>query len=317
MVKVSVIVPVYNVENYIEKCLDSLLAQTIDEIEILAVDDGSKDTSGEIIDAYAAKYENITAFHKPNGGLSDARNFGLQYAIGEFIAFVDSDDYVDCDMLKKMVDKAILEDLDIVVCDTTIEYEHTAYPLASNLHYTDDKVKAYIFAHPMACTRLVRKTIMDQFQFEKGIFYEDLNVTPTYVLATKRIGFLEEPFYHYVQRDASIMNQREFSEKLLDIFTVLQHVKDAFANQKMEKQYHDELEYLYIIHLLRSATLRFLQYKNGTGYVKRINEIMNTYYPNWRQNIYFKRSNRKFRLVCWLAYKEHYSMLKGLMKLQK
>src|SRR5574344_2022066 len=102
MIKVSVIVPVYNVEKYLPKCLDSLVNQTLQDIEIIVVNDGTKDNSQKIIDKYAKKYKNIKSYIKENGGLSDARNYGVAKANGEYISFIDSDDYIDKKMLEKM-----------------------------------------------------------------------------------------------------------------------------------------------------------------------------------------------------------------------
>ena len=117
MIKVSVIVPVYNVENYLVKCLDSLVHQTLKDIEIIVVNDGSPDNSQNIIDTYVKKYpKKIKAFSKKNGGQGSARNYGLKYAKGEYIAFVDSDDYVDLDMFFKMYNKAKEDNSDIVIC---------------------------------------------------------------------------------------------------------------------------------------------------------------------------------------------------------
>ena len=118
MPKVSVIVPVYNVEKYIEKCLDSLVNQTLNNIEIIVVNDGSKDNSQDIIDKYCKKYKNIKSFIKENGGLSDARNAGLDICTGEYITFVDSDDLIDKDFIKILYDISKQKDADIVACST-------------------------------------------------------------------------------------------------------------------------------------------------------------------------------------------------------
>lgn len=315
--KVSVIVPVYNVEKYLEKCLDSLVNQTLKEMEVIVVNDGTKDNSQEIIDHYVEKYNNVTGVIKENGGLSDARNYGMQYAKGEFIAFVDSDDYVDLKMFEKMYDKAVNDNLDVVVCDTVIEYENYSYVLKSNLHYTEDDVRAYVYASPMACTRMVRRTIMEKFSFEKGIFYEDLNLTPTYITETRKVGFLEEPLYYYVQRQASIMNQQQFHGKLLDIFKVLDHVKKVYEEKGILEEFHDEIEYLYLIHLLRSATLRFIQYKNTRVYLEQIRGKMKQEFPKWKKNPYLGKSNVKFKIVCYLAFYKQYKMLKVLNRIKK
>ena len=115
--KVSIIVPVYGVEEWLERCMESLVHQTLQDIEIIVVNDGSPDNSQEIIDRYVKEYPDLVQGHiKENGGLSDARNYGLQYATGEYIAFVDSDDYVDVTMYEKLYKKAIEEESDAVTC---------------------------------------------------------------------------------------------------------------------------------------------------------------------------------------------------------
>ena len=124
MVKVSVIVPVYNVEKYIRKCLDSLVNQTLEDIEIIVVNDGSKDSSIDILKEYAEKHNNIKVYEKENGGLSDARNYGLQFATGKYIAFLDSDDYVDVNLYKRMYEKAKAEDSDMVECNFYWVYDN-------------------------------------------------------------------------------------------------------------------------------------------------------------------------------------------------
>lgn len=315
--KVSVIVPVYNVEKYIKRCLESLVHQTLKEIEIIVVNDGSEDQSQKIVDEYADKYSNIVSVCKINGGLSDARNYGMKYAKGEYVAFVDSDDYVEIKMFENMYQKAVQENLDIIVCDTVIEYEDHSYVLRSDMHFSEDSVRAYVYASPMACTRMVKRTVMECFSFEKGILYEDLNVTPTYITETRKVGFLEEPLYHYVQRNNSIMNQQRFNERLLDIFKVTDHVKSIFEEKGLFEEFHDEIEYLFLIHLLRSATLRFIQYNDTEIYLKQINETIKKQFPEWKRNKYFRQSNIKFKLVCYLAASERYRVLKILNKIKQ
>ena len=123
-IEVSVIVPVYNVERYLTQCLDSLVNQTLEAIEIIVVNDGTKDNSQSIIDQFQAQYPSkIRSFFKTNGGLGDARNFGMQKATGEYIGFVDSDDYVEHDMYQKMYDLAQRDNLDLVVCGLEYFYE--------------------------------------------------------------------------------------------------------------------------------------------------------------------------------------------------
>ncbi|MCF0156053.1 MAG: glycosyltransferase, partial [Veillonella sp.] len=118
MSKISVIVPIYNVEPYIHQCVDSIINQTYKDLEIILVDDGSPDNCGKICDEYAAKDDRVKVIHRPNGGLSAARNSGLDVATGEYIAFVDSDDYIACNMYSDMMEFMLKHKLDIVVCSS-------------------------------------------------------------------------------------------------------------------------------------------------------------------------------------------------------
>ena len=140
MPKVSVVVPVYNVDKYLERCLDSLVYQTLKDIEIVIVNDGSTDKSAEIIKKYVQSYPNkVFAFEKENGGLSDARNFGIKKCHGDYIGFVDSDDYVSLDMFKKLYEKAISKDFDITVCDVRLVWKNKSKEIVKVEH--DDFVK--------------------------------------------------------------------------------------------------------------------------------------------------------------------------------
>ena len=308
--KVSVIVPVYNVEKYIKKCLDSLVNQTLNGVEIIVVNDGSPDNSQKIIDEYTKKYKNVKSYIKENGGLSDARNYGIKKATGEYISFVDSDDYIRNDMLEIMYNYAIKEDLNVVVCDSINVYDNGSEILIkSNNNYSDNDVRNYIISPPMACTRLFKKTIFDKIQFKKNIYYEDLEMTPKVVNITDKIGFVSEGLYYYVQRDGSIMKQNVFNKKLLNIFDVLKSNKDL-----LEDKFPEEIEYMYITHLLRTASLRFLNYDNGKEYIYKIHNIMKEYFPKWKNNVYYKKSSFKLKLICILAYNKNILLLKLIKK---
>ena len=309
--KVSVIVPVYNVEKYIKKCLNSLVNQTLDEVEIVVVNDGSPDNSQKIIDEYTKKYKNIKSYVKENGGLSDARNYGIKRATGKYISFVDSDDYIRKDMLEKMYNYAIQKNFDVVVCDSINVYsDGTEILIKSNNNYSDDDVKNYIISPPMACTRLFKKSIFDKIEFKKNIYYEDLEMTPKVVNLTKKIGFVSDGLYYYAQRDGSIMKQNVFNDKLLNIFDVLKSNKDL-----LENEFPQEIEYMYITHLLRTASLRFLDYDNGKEYVYKIHNIMKKYFPKWKNNEYYKKSSFKLRTICILAYNRNILLLKIIKKI--
>jgi len=311
MIKISVIVPIYNTERYLSKCLDSLVNQTLKDIEIIVVNDETPDNSQKIIDKFVKKYKNIKSYIKKNGGLSDTRNYGIKKATGEYIVFIDSDDYIDLSMLEKLYNSAKENKLDIVTCNCVKVYEDNdnKIVLKSNLNYSDDVVKNYLLAQPMACIRIFKRELFKNNSFKKGIYYEDLELVPRMVNSTKKIGFLDEDLYYYLQRNGSIIHQKKFNDKFLDIFTVLDTNRDA-----LEKEYPEEIEYMYITHLLRTASLRFLDCNDSSDYLEKINKIIKDNFPNWKNNIYYKKSSWKLRMICRLAYNRQYYLLKLIKK---
>lgn len=313
MIKVSVIVPVYNVEKYLKKCLDSVVNQTLKDIEIVIVNDGSPDNSELIIDEYTNKYKNILSLKKQNGGLSSARNYGLKHAHGQYVVFLDSDDYIDLNMLKDMYVEVTKRKLDILVCDHYKVYETNDNKtlIKSNLKYSNDDIKNYIISSPAASLKMFKRNLFDDdFLFTEGIYYEDLSLMPTFIVKTKKIGFIDKPYYYYLQRNSSIMHQKEFNKKQLDIFRVLNNIKNIYIKNNIYEDYKKEIEYLYITHLLRTATLRFLKFGNVEEYLKMINDTMKKEFPNWSKNVYFKKSSYKLKLICYLAYNKNYRLLK-------
>lgn len=310
--KVSVIVPVYNVYEYLDKCLNSLVNQTLKNIEIIVVNDGSPDNSEEIINKYVKEYSNVYSYKKENGGLSSARNYGLKYAKGEYIAFIDSDDFVELNMLEEMYNKAKEDNSDIVICDYySLEEKEKRY-INCHLKMSSNSKKEYLLSPPNAWIRLIKKEIMDKEKFTEGLYYEDLDINPRLFIHANKISYVEKPLYNYLVRSGSIMGQKKFNTKLLDIFIVLDNNKRI-----LEKKYFPELEYLYITHLLRTATLRFLDYPEAMEYLDKINGIMKNDFPNWKNNIYYKKSSKKMKLICFCAIHRIYFVLRILKRISK
>ena len=222
-IKVSVIVPIYNVENYIKKCLESLVNQTLNELQIILVNDGSKDKSGNIAKEYADKFpEKIIYLEKKNGGLSDARNFGIPYAKGEYIAFLDSDDYIDLNAYETMYNKAIEEDSDLVECNFIWEYDNKIKKDV-RIEYSNKK-EMLAFIRVVAWNKLIkRKLIVDKnILFPKGLRYEDVAFFYQLVPYLNKVAFVKKCFIHYVQRKDSIANTQNIRTK--EIFKVLEDV---------------------------------------------------------------------------------------------
>lgn len=205
---VSVIVPVYKAEKYIYQCIDSLLAQTYRNIEIILVDDGSPDRSGAICDEYAASDCRVKVIHQSNGGVSMARNAGMEYAHGEYTIHADPDDWAEPTMIEELVAKAIAEDADMVICDYIVEKLHKSYVVSQNPTDDDTKdiycnqlIKKMLFQqlHGSCCNKLVRRACYNGVFFRPLYigYLEDLLSNVRLLKRGVRICYLPRAFYHY------------------------------------------------------------------------------------------------------------------------
>ena len=295
MKKVSVIVPVYNVQDYIEKCLDSLVYQTLEDIEIIVVNDGSTDESKIVVQKYINKYpEKIIYVEKENGGLSDARNYGMKYATGEYIAFVDSDDYVEKDMYEKMYEKAKKEDSDMVECNFYWEYPKKL-KLDKGIKY---KVKQdmLVKVRVVAWNKLIKRSILNEtkIEFPKGLRYEDVEFTYKLIPYINKVSFVTEPMVHYIQRQNSISNMQ--NSRNGEIFNVLDNVIKYYEENKLYEEYKIELEYIYTRYLLCSSFLRIVKIKDKKVRKQLLNETwnnLNSRFPNWKNNKILKKGKSK------------------------
>ena len=299
MIKVSVIVPVYNVEEYLEKCLDSLVNQTLKDIEIIIINDGSPDNSQQIIDSYAQKYKNIKPYIKENGGLSDARNFGIKKASGEYLAFLDSDDYVTTDMYEKMYEKAKSGNFDVVVCDLNYIYEDKIVPAYSNLKTDTTNIKkAMLNIYPAAWNKIFKKKLFSNgIEFKKGVWFEDVEFLYRLLPYVKTIGVVHEHFNQYVQREGSITST--INPKIYHYIDNWNGIIDFYKENKLYDQYKLELEYCYVRYLyatfIKQACL--YDYKDYQEAVK--NAIINVKktFPHYRKNKYFYQSIKGIYLL--------------------
>lgn len=231
---VSVIVPIYNVELYLERCINSLVNQTLQEIEIILVNDGSIDNSEKIMLELAVKDNRIKTFTKINGGLSDARNFGIQHSTGEFLAFVDSDDWIHENMLKKMHELANSNSCEMVICNLQkVNEQGVAFRKLEQMQPNQQEVvdlhEDFSFFGEIswfACNKIFKRDLFDGIEFTKNLHFEDISTVPRLVLKSKKIGFCQEYFYQYFEREGSIT--RNFTSKGLDMFKAIQIVETEF-----------------------------------------------------------------------------------------
>ncbi len=298
--KVSVIVPMYNVEQYLEECLQSLAAQTLQDMEVLIVNDGSTDHSPEIAQKFVSEHpDRFVLLHKPNGGLSDARNYGVRYAKGQYIAFLDSDDFVEPELYEKLLNK-IEEGYDVVVTD--IEYWYTEvscrFVMKGLTDWPVKDVQKRAMLSPMfAWNKLYRA----DFFTEKGLayplntWYEDIPVTTMIFAQTSKIGYLQECLIHYRQREGSIMQNND-SPRLVEIFGIMELLRKNFTENGCTDRFRNELEYLHVEHLRLYGMFRFIRSNHWAEYYESSQEVMRTYYPDWKKNPYIKYLNTKNRV---------------------
>ena len=235
MPKISVIVPVYNVEKYIDKCLKSLTQQTLQDIEIIIVNDGTLDKSVEIIEKYVKENPSkIKYYEKENGGLSSARNYGLEYATGDYIAFLDSDDYVETNMYEEMYSLAKKENADMVECDFIWEWEYGKKIFDKRREY---KSKEEMMKKPrvVAWNKIYKREIINKYKirFPEGLIYEDMEFFYKLLPHLNKISYINKYFVYYTQREDSITNKQ--TQKVEDIFKILDNIFDYYIDRNLKK----------------------------------------------------------------------------------
>lgn len=224
--KISIIVPIYNVEKYLRKCIDTIVNQTYKNLEIILVNDGSTDNSYKICEEYACKDKRIKTINKENGGLSDARNAGLKIATGEYVSFIDSDDYIELDMIYNLYQGIIKNYADICCCGKVLEYEKNNVSVNNKSEFCIDNVEALrkiLIGDNIdnsACDKLFNIKLFEDIEFPVNRYFEDIATVYKVFLKAKKVVHINNIGYHYVIRKNSISTEK-FSKKQFDalIFT--------------------------------------------------------------------------------------------------
>ena len=318
MAKVSIIVPIYNVEKYLRKCLDSLVNQSYKDIEILCINDGSKDNSQTIVDEYTNKYQNVKSYIKENGGLSDARNYGIDKATGDYCMFVDSDDYIENDAIELLVNQATIDNADVVVCNLDYVYEDGSVKQNEVSSFKKGNPKEnndLIFIANSACDKLFSKRLFVDYRFPKGMWYEDLGSIPTILASANYISKVDKVLYHYFQRSGSIVHR--IDERIFDIYKAIDKVKKeilSMSSYKDSKYIEEKFNDYYIIHGANLTTLRIADYKSKKiKYLNKNLEILESYYPSWYKNHLIKEMGFKKRIFFYLFKRKKFKLLLFLL----
>lgn len=246
---ISIVVPVYNIEEYLYNCVDSIIKQTYRNIEIILVDDGSTDKSGIICDEFANRDERIKVIHKKNGGLSDARNAGIDAAKGEYIGFVDGDDYIDQKMYEILLSACIRNKAQIAMCGRKTVDENgniikEMFTLADETLYTGKEAVEHLLrwdsCDSSACDKLYSRILFDKVRYPSGVMSEDYPVTSRLMISANMVVHVGHPLYNYVQRTESITHQL-FTRKRIDVLKqvdiMTDFILDKFPDLKPQCDY--------------------------------------------------------------------------------
>lgn len=292
--KYSIIVPAYNTEEYIDKCLKSIFSNTYKNFEVIIVNDGSTDKTEDIINKYIKKYDNIIYIKQKNMGLSLARNNGVKKATGDCLLFIDSDDYVEKNLLEN-INKDI-DDLDVlryqlnmVFNDKIIPYGEKEFNVTNGID-AFEKIVRYKFIEMAALYVINRKYYLDNnFMFEKDVYHEDYGLLPLVIATAKKVKSINYLGYNYVQRDGSIMSSNDTEKmkkkmddmlflftkaiKYLDNIPNSQNVKSFYANSIIDKynSLSDELKKEYI---KKIKDLKIISYLSNDNFKRKIKKIL-------------------------------------------
>ena len=293
--KLSVIVPVYKAEEYLRECADSILSQTMDNLELILINDGSPDCSEAIMREYAEKYpQKVRTLSIDNGGQGRARNFGIEMAKGDYLAFIDSDDYLERNAFELMLNAAEKENADIVVCDMEKRWDDGRH----------EYVKAALQEHPLASAgsssnKIFRRSLVGDIRFPVGLWYEDFEFSAKLLMLSKKTVFVDKPLYIYRCGQESTMNNNN-SLKNLDIITVMENIR-MFSEKCLDR---DGYEFMLINHVLVDSIKRIAM-QSGEGkdeIIKKLRQYVRDNIPKLRECKSYRDESRNRRIVMRLNY---------------
>lgn len=307
-IKISIIVPIFNTEKLLKKCLNSIISQTYKYFELILVNDGSTDNSGQICDDYANKDSRIHVIHKSNGGVSSARNAGLEVAKGEYIGFVDSDDYINQYMFETLYKYAIKFSSDIVLCNFKKVYEFKnviekqMVDIKETYHHNNLNAlkqmytnKSQYIAHVVPWNKLYKRHLFVTTKYEVGNIYDDETVAHKLLYNSKLITYVNSPLYYYMQRDGSQMNSSFHIKKFDKVYALKEREiyfrrKSEFViHQKALKHYMETFFWYY-----------FLAKSNLTNIDKDLKKLKVTFDKSIIQILKLKEIGWKQKVMCLL-----------------
>lgn len=298
MIKLSVIVPCYNVEKYIKDCVYSIIANNIKDIEIILVNDGSKDKTIEVINELKKEYPKlIKVIDQENKGLSMVRNNGIEKACGEYISFIDGDDTINENMYQEMLDKASKFNYDIVACGVKMKYPdkeiNVDVGFDKDCNNITDIIEIMYSIYPSACNKIYKRSLFDKVKFKSNVWYEDVEFIYRLLPLVSSIGKVDGYYYNYYQRESSITYT--YNSKLYDLIDNLKGVISYYKDNNFYDEYYEELEYACVRYSYATFIKRLAKMKKREEFKKGVNYVINfinEYFPNYKNNKYLNRGKK-------------------------
>jgi glycosyltransferase involved in cell wall biosynthesis len=314
MKKISVIIPVYNVENEVSRCIDSILSQSYKNIEIIIVDDGSTDNSSIILDKYGNKYSNINVIHQNNMGLSGARNTGLNNCTGDYISFIDSDDFIENNMYEDMILALEETDSEIAICGRFDDFSYInksiqSFTKSERTVYSKNEVMKKILLWDeidiAAWDKIYKRELWTDLRFPLGRNNEDICTIPKVISNSNKIVHVGKAFYHYCHRMGSITttyNEKKIKDFYSAINEIEYSVKNDFVDLSKEFIYYKNHSYLSLWKMGEEIKYKGDEITIAKNYLK----------DNWKNNYSYSRFSRRDKIIYILLRMKLYRLLNVL-----
>lgn len=307
---VSVIVTCYNIEKYIAKCLDSLKKQTLKDFEVLIINDGSTDESEKVIKNTIKNDKRFYYYKKKNGGVSSARNYGLKMAKGEYICFVDGDDYVERNYLEVLYNSLTNGNNDFSICNIKRVYKDH-----SSLNKIDEQIVREC-RYPALWNKMCKRDIFMKYniKFLENVWYEDLAVGTELYLVSNKFAVTDSYIYNYIQHDSSLI--RTYDDRIFDIYKITEEIERFYKDNNISKDKYVSIEFINIYHILVGTIYRASFHECfSVKMIKDIYKYVKEKYPHWHKNSYIKNLSLSFRFFLLALYLHQNILIYVLLKL--
>lgn len=309
--EISIVIPCYNEENNIKRCIDSVKKQSYEDFEVILVDDGSTDKTAEVIKKNIEGDKRFKYYHKENGGVSSARNYGIKKAAGSYISFIDSDDYIDPDFLKLLYENIKENNGDISICYYNRVYDSSTKEMKFNKEYHD------LIKFPAPWGKLYKTSLFTEnnLYYPEGKWYEDLGVFSKLLMLNPKISLVEKPLlnYMYLQNSDSIMHS--YDNRIYQIYDIMEDIEKFAKENGIYEKNIDKIEFIYIYHVLIGTIYRssFLDdFDKNT--IKKIVRYVEDKYPNWHNNKYIQTLPLTFKIYLFCLNNNFNKLLEIMLK---